>query len=485
MVDVSSLAPEDADLWEAMGSATPRWSHLPTPGAEHELRAVRMVAKALGKSLLPWQEWVVRVGTEKLPNGRYRFPEFLLTVPRQSGKTLLITCVLIARGMMCPGRRSFYTAQTGKDGSNRWKDMAALVANSPFKDEFQIRYGIGSQSITFSRNLSRLEPFAPTPTSLHGYTPHDVALDEIFSFDGVQGNDLMGAIKPAQQTLKDRQLIMLSTAGHMGSVFLKERVDTGRVSAETNQSGVGYVEWSLTADHDPYDEQGWSFHPSLGHLIEVEDLRELAKSTPKGEWQRAFLNQWVDSYNPLFDMTAWKHLTGPLEPVSLSHCVLAFSQASDSSRGVVVAAWWQGDRIAIKLVLSDQDIGGFAVRVAELAEQHKPLSLCADDGGLDRRMIDSVNRALPRHMQVEKLSPREWELASVGFDEAIANGVLIHANEPHLTAAVAGAVSKRMKESWAISHSSRPEVIAAAAAVRMLESKPAPLPKPEVYFGTE
>ena len=139
MVDVSSLAPEDAALWEAMGSATPRWSHLPTPGAEHELRAVRMVAKALGKSLLPWQEWVVRVGTEKVPNGRYRFPEFLLTVPRQSGKTLLITCVLIARGMVSPGRRSFYTAQTGKDGSNRWKDMAALVANSPFKDEFQIR----------------------------------------------------------------------------------------------------------------------------------------------------------------------------------------------------------------------------------------------------------------------------------------------------------------------------------------------------------
>lgn len=483
MVDLDSLSVEDAALWEAMGAAKPRFSPTPTAGAVNELAAARAVAVMIGKPLLPWQEWTLRVGTEKLPSGRYRFPEFLLTVPRQAGKTTLVIVLLLTRSLLYPKREAFYTAQTGKDASSRWLDMAQLVEGCQFADEFLVRRGVGYQSINASRRGSSIKPFGPTPTSLHGYTPHDVVLDEIFAHDGVTGRDLMGAIKPAQQTLPTRQLVMLSTAGNAGSTFLKERVDVGRTALESGQAH-GYVEWSLTPDADPFDEGNWSFHPSLGHLVELEDLREISSSMDRGEWRRAFMNQWVENGTPLYDMERWRGLAGELDRVPLSECVLGFSQNSDSTRGVVVAAWSVGGRSAVKVVVSTADPGSLPVTLAELHEK-RPKAFVADDGAKDRVLIDELRRALPGWAaeDVVALTPREWTLASHGLEAAIRSGRVLHDGDAQLAASVATALSRSMGETWALSHHSSPEVIAAAAALRTLETMPPEAPDVEVHFG--
>lgn len=483
-MDVSLLADEDRALWEALGDAKPSRSPLPKPGAPNELNAALASAEMIGKPLIPWQRWVMRLATERLPSGRYRFPEFVLTVPRQSGKTTLVTVLLLTRSLLYPGREAYYSAQSGKDASSRWSDMAQLVELCTFSKEFTIRRGVGYQSINSNRTKSSIKPFAPTSTSLHGYTPHDVVLDEIFAHDAIAGKDLMGAIKPAQQTLPTRQLVMLSTAGNAGSVFLKERVDVGRAALDSDQD-AGYIEWALPDDADPYDEGNWSFHPALGHLVQYEDLREIASSLDKGEWKRAFMNQWVENASLLFDMVRWRELGSSLEAPALSDCVLGFSQSSDRTRGCIVAAWLTSEgKYALKVVKSTTDLGSFAVMVAELHER-RPKALVADDGGLDRALVDEVRRALPEWARddVIALSPREWTLASAGLESAIRNGRIVHDSDPQLTAAVATALSRQMGEAWALSHRSSPEVIAAAAALRTLETTPVEESRIEVHFA--
>lgn len=240
-MDPGDLAPADAALWAAMGEATPRYTPAPTPGAANELRAVETITASLGQRLLPWQRWTVRVLTEKRADDprRYRFPEVLVTVPRQSGKTTVVRGILLARAVMTPGFRGFYSAQTGRDATERWADLCEAVTRSPIRAAFTYRRAIGSQRLIVDKHDSRIAPFAPTPESLHGYTPHSVALDEIFAFDAVQGNDLLGAIKPAQQTLPDRQLILLSTAGHAGSTFLRSVSTLGVWRSTTLRRGWG------------------------------------------------------------------------------------------------------------------------------------------------------------------------------------------------------------------------------------------------------
>jgi hypothetical protein len=77
-------------------------------------------------------------------------------------------------------------------------------------------------------NGSVLQVFAPTADSLHGYTPATVALDEAFAHDEKLGDELMGAIEPAQQTLPHRQLWVVSTRGDVDSVFLDGWLEKGR-----------------------------------------------------------------------------------------------------------------------------------------------------------------------------------------------------------------------------------------------------------------
>ncbi|MGP9788286.1 hypothetical protein ACT3UD_18605, partial [Glutamicibacter sp. 287] len=92
----------EENFLEALGAAQPRYATLPTAGADHELAAVELVAKLRNKPLLPWQRLVVRVATEKTAFGQYRYRTVVITVPRQSGKTVLVFNLDIARGIKYP-----------------------------------------------------------------------------------------------------------------------------------------------------------------------------------------------------------------------------------------------------------------------------------------------------------------------------------------------------------------------------------------------
>lgn len=486
--DADALAPDDRALWDAMGAATPSYSPMPTPGAPNELRAVEVVCRAIGTPLLPWQRWAVRVITEKRADDprRYRHPDVTVTVERQSGKTTVIRGVLLARAMIYRHRSAFYTAQTGKDATERWADLVQRIEHSALKSGVKVRKAIGTQRLIVANTESRLSPFAPTSESLHGYTPHDVAVDELFSFDDVQGNDLQGAIKPAQQTLPDRQVIWLSTAGHAGSTFLRSKVDAGRLANLDPSSTLGYLEWSLDPSLDPYAEEHWSMHPAYGHLIGAQDLRELAESVPEGEWRRAFWNQWIEAVDPVFDMGQWASAARVLTPPA-GDVVLGYALDAARSSAAVVAAWETADGAqAVRPVWLSSDVDALPAKVIELHGKLRPVAVVADNGGLTRVALDAVQREAheagwPRASV--GLTPADWVIASTSIVGKLAEGRLVHDGSDPLTDAVRRALTRRMGEAWAISHNSPAPVLAMAAALRGLDGQRA-VAAPMIYLGS-
>src|SRR5690606_22886813 len=107
--------------------------------------------------------------------------------------TTLLRAVALERGVSAPRRLIFSTAQTGKDARERWKDMVSAVESSPLGSKVTVRRGAGAESLILP-NGSEVRTFAPVPKALHGYTPHMVALDEVWAFDAAQGEDLDAAI---------------------------------------------------------------------------------------------------------------------------------------------------------------------------------------------------------------------------------------------------------------------------------------------------
>src|SRR5690625_2730909 len=107
----------------------PKFATIRNPAARSAGRRVSVIAQALGTRLMPWQQLVADVATERNPAdpGRYQYPIVVVTVPRQAGKTTLLRAIAVERALSAGQVATFMTAQTGKDAGDRRKDLAGAV----------------------------------------------------------------------------------------------------------------------------------------------------------------------------------------------------------------------------------------------------------------------------------------------------------------------------------------------------------------------
>lgn len=481
------------ELLAALGDAQPAYYTRPTEGAPNQLAQARVMARALGTPLIPWQALALRIMSERRVDDprRFRWPVVIITTPRQVGKTTTYRTWQTLKCVMQPKRQAFYTAQTGKDARARWKDAVKVITDkdSPLRKSVTVRLSAGDPQIAFA-NGSTFAPFAPTPESLHGYTPHDVAIDEGFAFDDAQGDELLGAVTPAQQNVKDRQLIIFSTAGNADSTWLRRMIERGRAAAGDPGAGIAYLEWAMPAGADMWSPETWKFHPGLGHLFDLEDMQQLAAEhadNPQG-WLRAFMNTWSEEADepPILsadEVTAvQKPQTAPAG--GLTNVCLAYETAFDRSRAVIAAAW------------HDPKTGLPAIRIAERLEQvrdlapaiaaqaaSRPRAWGADDGGPTR---DTTDQLRADGLEPEVLTARDASTGTEAFIARVKDKLITLDADPYLDQAIADAVLRNMGQGIMIdrrkSRGPVPELVAAIVALRLLENAPAPSPAPKIRF---
>lgn len=379
---------------------------------------------------MPWQRQVADVAGERLPDGRYAYPIVVVSVPRQSGKTTLLRAVGVSRMLELPDYGVFYTAQTGKDARARWRDLVKKVERSPLAAHARVWQSAGSERLELP-NASVFQCFAPKPDALHGYTPPLVMLDEAWSYDSELGEELMGAIKPAQITLPHRQLWIVSTAGTADSDFLHKWIDTALEGAE----GVAGFLWSAPDGADIYDPTVWpTFHPALGHTIAPADLAEAAAVHSRAEYERAYGNRRTSTRSHVVAPETWTDLRLELEPVPLESVVLTYDVAHDRTASTILATWQAGDRIACKIVERRPGLEWVAPRLAEVYAAHPGVTIGADDGGPARL----VSRVLVEDhgVPVEVLNGSSAGTAFTGWMRLIETGRLAHDGDETLAHAV-------------------------------------------------
>lgn len=415
--------------------ATPRDLTRPTDGAR-----IAVVAEATGTPLMPWQRYAADVATERNPDGSYRYELVVITVPRQSGKTTLIRAVNVERCVSQPGAQCFYTAQTGKDGRERWADGVKALRSSPFRDQIKVRDAQGRERVIFP-NGSEWRCFAPVDDALHGYTPPLVTLDEAMAHDAATGDALMGAIDPAQQTLHRRQLWVVSTAGTARSTFLRGLVDRGRAA----DRDVCLIEYAAPDDADPYDPETWrAYHPALGWIrpdgtpqVTEETLAKSARQLPRAEFERAYLNRWTVTSSQLIPDDVWRKLTAELGTVPASSVVLCYDVAHDRRSASVSAVWRVGDELRARVVVAQAGSSWVAPMIAELWRAERPRAVAARDGGPAREVTDQLRRD---GVRVSTVSPGDWPMATGAMLTAIRDGSLRHDGSAWLSSAAAGVV---------------------------------------------
>lgn len=449
-----------------------------TEGAE-----IALLAKAMGKPLMPWQRHVVDIGTELRADGSYEYEIVFVTVPRQSGKTTVAGPVQMHRIMTMDKIKAFFTAQTGKDARSRFNDLVQLVNESPLAPLVKVRHSAGDEAIGLP-NGSALKLFAPGPSAVHGETPPLVTLDEIWHFGELEGDQMLnGAIMPAQITLHAKQVWMFSTAGTALSGFMKKWVARGR----KGWPRMAYFEWGLPDGVDPYDRNQWpAWHPACGRTITVDAMADAAESMSRSEWLRAFCNVWTEAVDPMIGADDWAAMArDPLAVPSRRDLAISYEVGKDNLCGAVMANWRDTDGAPCTRVLHAAPGTAWMVPLLrQLWEEWRPATMAADDGGPTRRVTAELTLA---DIPVFVTGARDFatacdQLLTWARDDAR----LKHDGSRALASAVAAAEVRPMGEGIRFSrqHSPAPipALIAAAVGLWAYDHRETPIGKPQLEF---
>ncbi|WP_144659044.1 terminase large subunit domain-containing protein [Paenarthrobacter nicotinovorans] len=483
----SSAPPDTLDTPEhwlaSLGLAQPLYATAPTPGARNELAKVEKVAAALKTPLLPWQRYFIRVATELNPDGTYRYRSVVLTVPRQSGKTTVIRALYATRALTNRNRKSFIFAQTGKDAKERLFELSEQLTQSPVGKQIRTRRAAENPTIIFPTG-SKIQSFPPTAESTHGYNFSDAFLDEIFAFDDSTGTKLMGAIVPAMQTHKDRQICLVSTKGTPDSTFLNGWIKKGREAVQNPDAPIAYFEWALADGLDAFDPDNWDFHPGLqGGLITKEDIESAATNQTdmsKGEFTRGFMNRQTETLEAVLDLPRWNALQGVLTTPKRSEVAIAYEVSFDRSKSAIVAAWKDGKTTQTRVLMNGAGTDWLQPALESLADA-RPMVIGADKYPQNLVIADSLNQDNP-DLKLKMLTPEGAKTGAVSFKARIEDGTIRHDGHNALRTAISTAQTRPMGEGWCFSHKSEPELLAAVVACRLLDETKAEV-APMMYFG--
>lgn len=352
---------------------------------------------------MPWQQHVADVAMEiDSETGGLAYQKFVLTVPRQSGKTTLLLAKAVHRAMATEffGRRQkiVYTAQTREKAREKWEEdfVYPLEENPYFAHKISVQRRNGSEHIRF-QNGSRWGIESSTEKAGHGGVIDQADIDEAFA---QQDRRLEQAFRPAMITRKNKQLGVASTAGWKGgSPYLAEEVAKGRlIVKQDRRTGTAYFEWSSAEDEDPEDPATWwGCMPALGHTITEQAIRAELIDIGLVDFLRAYLNRWVPkdlspewSIIPRFAWDARK--TDPVRPEGPVIFAVASAWPDAQETAIVVVGQHEGRYVG--QVIEHAPGAMWAVeRLKALVKEWPNLGVVVDRGGPAGRLIASLTDA--------------------------------------------------------------------------------------------
>lgn len=455
--------------------ATPRTPGRPTVGADVELVARRLglscpcsSCSASGRSLMPHQRAMADVMGEVLPSGRMAYPVVVILLPRRGGKTGLMLPTALERVAWIPRGRAWYTAQTGKDAGETFRDdWLELVKSSPLARSVKTRASNGSESITVLRTRGKVGAFAPGPKALHGKECDLGIIDEAWAYSLLAGKAVESGVRPAMLTRPRRQTVIISAGGNAESEWLLGWRELGRALTGPDQ-GIAYFEWhpAIGADGQVVDDLDdpavWAAnHPAVGHTIPLEALHEDRATFGQAEFNRAYLNVFEGSASGrVIPELGWRASLDELlklEPgPSLS---LSYDVEVDRSASSIALAGRVGGRVVGELVDHRPGTEWVAGEVKRLRDRYR-LRVVADSQGpavtVTRQLHDLGVKPLELSTADVLVSAAELlddVLTPVDRDDPSSPPRFAHRGQGPLEAAVRVAARRKVNDGWAFTRS--------------------------------
>jgi hypothetical protein len=403
---------------------------------------------------------------EMLPDGRMAYPYVVLLVPRRAGKTTLTLSTMLQRAAMSSDARVWYTAQTGGDAGDSFRDdWLPILKDSPLQNHLLINRGNGKQRIT-TRAGGVVALFAPTKKALHGKPVDFSCFDEAWAHDAARGQELESGGGPTGWTRPRRQRLITSAGGTEDSTWLLQHRAVGRQAVEDGtcaERGLAFIEYYPPGDLDERgelrdrssldDPDVWvATHPAIGHTIPLDAIKQdrlNAERDTEGEGLSGFYRNLLNvtasrNGDRVLSEAGWSGLLDPeLRVLGTGVPVFGYAVEHERDRGAIVAAVRQPSG-TVHAVLVDERAGAewMAPRLRELRERHRDATLVAL-GGVSPAA--TVTAALLRdRVPVELLDAGETAAACAELLDVVNRGTgWLRVREEARLSAAAGNLAKR------------------------------------------
>ena len=320
-----TVAVKTAPGW-LIGHQEPRLSLIPEGDTARGEQAVAF-CRAVGMTLYPWQEDLLRDMCRTAPDGLWSAREVLTVVPRQNGKGEVLVARELA-GIYLFGEKSImhsaHFLDTAIDAGNRlWdviegNDELMLWWGDSFNDLPKLIKSNGKDAIHFP-NGAKIYFRTRTKKTGRGLSFDLLIFDECFDLP----NEVYAAMDKTTRARVNAQKVFISSPvnrfEHMHGAIMSAK----RWAAIDEAPMMLFKEWSPGPDEDPFSLEAWAqSNPSLvtrGHagaqLLEIKaeaesakhsaDLRDsfLVETLGAGRW---FPRDGDDSdFVPILDVAKW------------------------------------------------------------------------------------------------------------------------------------------------------------------------------------
>ena len=329
--------------------------------ADKLLRVVDLAYKDIdnpdGIRLDEWQRWLLRHMLERYPDdwhdkelaGRLRLRQCIVSIPRQSGKSLIASILGIWGLTMRTGQVLSLASNTEQAGIIYGRVLATILNNPELKAMF--KKTTERRGIVSADGLSRYDIKPAKESSIQGYRVDTGLLDELH----IWGKGMWTTVNQATAASADAFLCGVTTAGDLSSETLIDLYKLGEraVNGDPTLERFGFFCWEAPEGSAIDAEAVLASNPAVecGRIPLERIMGDLA-TIPEHEARRYRLNQFINGASE-----SW--LPAPVFYANQGHgidditgCVISVDTTVKLDYATVAAAKKVGDKYQTELVAS-------------------------------------------------------------------------------------------------------------------------------------
>ncbi len=273
----------------------PRLVSLPKGSSSYGIEVAALAKDVLGIELMPWQITALQGQLAHDDAGAFCYKRSLVSVARQNGKTVALKALALWVLTKEPIRRGepvlLISTAHNLDLAVELFESLAPTLETKFGAKLYWSYG---RNEAVMPDGSRWLVQAATPRAFHGFSPDFIIADELWN---ISADVIFNGAIPSQRARRQSLLSCWSTAGTEDShAMLKLREEGLRAIDTKADSKLFFAEWSIPSGVDTTDEVYWPMaNPAIGHLLDLDTLRDESDMADKAAFHRASLNLWISS----------------------------------------------------------------------------------------------------------------------------------------------------------------------------------------------